>query len=56
LQYHALFYTLLESAILASIPLGFGNFTDTVSYARVDPPILYSPLEEPFAPEKETKF
>lgn len=55
LQNHPLFYALFEPAILATVPLSFGNFTGTICHTCVDPPILHRSLEKPFATGKNAR-
>lgn len=47
---HTLSQALLEPAILAPIPLGFGDFAVTLRYASVHPLVLHCSLKESFAP------
>lgn len=49
LQHHSLFNALLESTILASIPLRFRYFACSVRNACVDSSILYCSFEKSFA-------
>lgn len=49
MQNHSLLYALLEAAVLASVPLRFGDLAVPVRHARVHPPVLHGPLEESFA-------
>lgn len=49
LQYHPLFYALLEPAILAPIPLRLRYLTISIRHTRIHPPILHSSLEETLA-------
>lgn len=50
LQNHPLFDALLESTILAPVPLGFGDLTGTIRYTRINPSILNSPFKKTFTP------
>lgn len=48
LKNHSLFNAFFEPAVLASVTLGFCNFTCAICYACVDTAILHGPLEEAF--------
>ena len=52
-QHHALAETFLKSAVLASISLGFSNFTISGSDTGIDSFILHSPLEKSLASVSE---
>jgi len=52
LQHHSLLYTLLESAILATVSLCFVDFAITICDACVHPSVLYCPLEKSLAPDR----
>lgn len=55
MQNHALFYALFEATILTTVTLSFGYFTGAIRHTSINSPILYSTLEETFAPVRLKK-
>lgn len=50
LQNHPLLDALLKPAVLTPVPLRLRDLAVPVRHARVHPPVLHGPLEEPLAP------